>query len=144
MQRPLYLAGLGGPVGDGRGWLSWITLEDHVRAMVFLLGVPSAAPGGAQGDEDVAAGARLSGPVNLAAPHPVRQGEFARAYARSLRRPAFVPFPRRAAGAVLGGDMVDLTVGSSQRLVPRRLLDAGFAFHHPTLGAALDWLADGN
>lgn len=150
VQRPAYLAGLGGPVGDGRGWLSWITLEDHVRAMVFLLGAPSAgfaaAPSGAggPGHEDAAAGARISGPVNLAAPGPVRQGEFARAYARSLRRPALVSFPRFAAGAVLGGEMVDLTIGSSQRLVPERLRRAGFSFHHPTLPAALEWLAQGN
>ncbi len=123
LQGLLYRAGLGGPISGGAQWLSWITRADHVRAMRHLLL-----------DSD------LEGPVNLTAPEPVRQGDFARAYAASLRRPAVVPLPAGLLRPVLGPDMVTEVLRASQRVMPRRLLDDRFAFDHPVLDDALKWL----
>lgn len=125
-QRLLYRMGLGGPIGSGQQWLSWITLEDHVSAMVWAL-----------------ENARESAAFNLVAPEPVRNSDFAHAYARSLNRPALVPFPRRPVAAVMGRQMVDSTIMAGQRVVPRGLLAAGFEFRHPDLDSAMEWLAAG-
>jgi uncharacterized protein (TIGR01777 family) len=117
---PLLRFGLGGPLGSGRQWWPWLTLDDEVRAVEFLL----------TGD--------LSGPVNLSAPEPARQRDVMRAIAARLHRPALLPAPRIALRVVLG-EFADSVV-ASQRMVPRRLLDAGFRFTHPTLEQAADWL----
>lgn len=122
-QRLLYQLGLGGPVGNGQQWLSWITLQDHVRAMLWAL------EGGQRG------------PINLVAPEPVRNRDFAHDYARSLGRPAWMPFPRLPVAVVLGGDMVDQTIAAGQRVLPNILTQGGFAWDHPTLPDALEWLA---
>lgn len=122
-QRLLYRAGLGGPVSGGAQWLAWITRADHVRAMRHLL-----------------AHSELSGPVNLAAPGAVRQRDFARALAASMRRPGVVPLPAGLLAPVLGPDMVAEVLRSGQRAVPERLLGDGFRFDHPSLPEALRWL----
>ncbi|TAH37375.1 MAG: TIGR01777 family protein [Planctomycetota bacterium] len=110
--------GLGGAMGGGAQYWSWISLPDAAAALRFLLR------------------SELGGPVNLTAPNPVPQREFARALGRALGRPAFVPMPAFAARLALG-EMADALMLSSARVVPRRLLDAGFRFRHPELAPAL-------
>ena len=113
-----YRLGLGGPLGSGRQWMSWIEIHDEIAAMVFLLTATS-----------------IDGPVNLTAPAPVRQRDFAKSLGWALSRPAVLPAPRFGLRLLLGGIADDLL--ASQRVIPRRLLDAGFAFHSPDLPAAL-------
>ena len=111
--------GLGGPVGDGQQWLSWIALEDAVAALRFC-----------------AAERSLNGPVNLTAPGAVTSREFAAALGRALRRPAFLPLPA-AAARLLFGEMGEALLLAGQRVVPARLKRAGFAFKHAELDGAL-------
>jgi uncharacterized protein (TIGR01777 family) len=114
-----YRLGVGGRLGSGRQWMSWISLEDYARAVNFLLATESVA-----------------GPVNLASPIPVTNAEFTRTLGRVLARPSLFPVPKLALKLVLGA-MAQDTVLASQRVVPRRLLEAGFDFQHPTLESAL-------
>lgn len=116
---PLFSVGLGGRLGSGRQWMSWITLADHVRATRHLL-------------ED----AGVAGPVNLTAPQPVRNAEFTAALARALRRPAALAVPALALRVRFGG-FADEGLLVSQRVLPARLTAAGFDFTHPDLDAAL-------
>ncbi len=118
MQRPVFALGLGGRVGSGRQFLSWISLADHVRAMAFLL------------EHD------LTGPVNLVAPNPVSNAEFTRAFGRHLRRPTPLPLPLAAVGAVFGREFVNEALLPGQKVRPARLLEAGFEFEHPRLAQA--------
>jgi uncharacterized protein (TIGR01777 family) len=112
--------GAGGPLGSGRQWWPWITLEDEVRALIHLV------------DGEV------TGPVNLSGPEPARQKDVARALGHALGRPAVLPAPSLALRAVLGEFAGDVL--ASQRVLPRRLLADGFVFEHPTLRSAVDWL----
>lgn len=116
---PLFRLGLGGRLGSGGQWMSWIALDDAVRAVLHLL--------------DASA---LAGPVNLVAPHPVTNAEFTRTLARILHRPAFLPAPAAALRLLLG-EMADALLLSSTRVVPARLLADGFVFEHATLDQAL-------
>jgi hypothetical protein len=111
--------GVGGPIGDGRQWMSWIALEDHLRAIEFALHTAS-----------------LRGPVNLVSPNPVTNAEFASTLGRVLARPAFLPVPRFAL-ELLYGEMADATILAGQRVTPRALTAAGFTFGLPTLEQAL-------
>lgn len=122
--RPLYLLGLGGRIGTGYQWVPWITSEDHVRAMLFLLDNP------------------VNAPVNLCAPQPVRNKEFVDAYAHSLGRPARIPFPAPLVSRILTPQMVQETLLASQRAVPDALTELGFQFNQPTYEDALQWLQD--
>ena len=119
--RPAFRRGLGGPLGTGRQWFSWIHIQDLIDAILFLLDAPE-----------------LQGPVNLTASEPVRQKDLARALGRRLGRPARMPTPasvlRLAFGEMAG------TLLASQRVVPRRLEDAGFVFRYPTIEKALEAL----
>lgn len=124
---PVFRLGLGGPVGDGRQGVSWIALEDWVRAVEFLVEAPS-----------------MSGPVNLTAPGPVTFAEFARTLGRVLRRPAFVRVPAFATRLLFGREMADETLLSGQRAFPRRLVEAGFQFRYPELEPALRALLGGS
>ena len=117
---PLLRLGVGGPLGDGRNHWAWITLADHVRAVAHLLT------------------SEVSGPVNLTGPDPARQRDVVRAVARELHRPALLAVPRFALRAAVGEFADDIL--SSQRAVPRVLLDDGFAFEHPDVPAAARWL----
>ena len=111
--------GIGGRVGDGKQWMSWIALEDVVGGLKFLL-------------EDTTA----HGPVNFVAPNPVTNAEFTRTLGRVLSRPTFFPIP--AFGARLAfGEMADALLLSSQRVDPAVLEDKGFPFYWPTLEPAL-------
>jgi uncharacterized protein len=114
---PLVKAGIAGRLGNGRQYMPWITLADHVAAMRFLL------------THDVA------GPVNVAGPEPATNAEFMKAMGRVLHRPTVLPAPRFGARLV-GGELADEAF-IGQRAVPRKLLDAGFEFAHPVLEDAL-------
>ncbi|RCV51631.1 TIGR01777 family protein [Marinitenerispora sediminis] len=116
---PLFRAGLGARLGDGRQYLSWISLADEVGAVRFLLERPE-----------------LTGPVNLCAPEPVTNAEFTSALGRALRRPAALSAPALAVRAALGG-FADEAVLVSQRVRPQRLLDAGYSFRNPEVRGAL-------
>jgi uncharacterized protein (TIGR01777 family) len=112
--------GLGGKAGRGDQWLPWISLEDEVRAIRFLL------------DGDV------QGPVNLTAPHPVRNVEFVRTLGAVLGRPTIIPIPGFVRKLPAGiGPLVDNLLFSSARVLPKALSDAGFTWRHDTLEAAL-------
>jgi uncharacterized protein (TIGR01777 family) len=111
--------GVGGQLGGGDQWLSWIALADYVEALSFLLNAEN-----------------ISGPVNLVAPNPVTNAEFTRALGRVVRRPTLMTVPKFAMSIVFG-EMADDTIFASQRVRPRRLLEAGFVFTLPTLEAAL-------
>ncbi|RJK96929.1 TIGR01777 family oxidoreductase [Vallicoccus soli] len=111
---PLFRLGLGGRLGSGRQYWSWITLEDEVRALRALL------------EDD-----RLSGPVNLTAPAPATNAEVTRALGRVVHRPAVLPVPALALRVALGEFSGDVL--GSQRVMPRALEGAGFAWRHPNL-----------
>ena len=116
---PLFKAGLGGPIGGGRQWWSWVTLPDQVRAMRHLI------------ESD------LAGPFNVVAPNPVRQKDFARILGSVLGRPAAVPTPGFAIKARLGSEAgASIGLGGA-RVMPRALLDSGFEFESPQLQPAL-------
>jgi uncharacterized protein (TIGR01777 family) len=123
-QQAIFAAGLGGRVGDGRQFLSWIGLADHVAAMDFLLG------------------SDLTGPVNLCAPNPVTNARFTHDYGAFLGRPTMLPLPLPLVRLVFGSEFVSDALLSSTRVRPARLLDAGFEFTQPTLGDALEALRD--
>jgi uncharacterized protein (TIGR01777 family) len=119
---PPFRLGLGGPLGPGRQWMSWITLEDAVQAILF----------GVRTDP-------LRGPINAVAPEPVTNRDFARALGRALHRPALLPVPA-AALRLIFGELADATLLSSQRAIPERLTAAGFRFRSPALPDALTHL----
>ena len=116
---PLFRLGLGGPLGSGRQWLSWISISDLARALAFLV-------------EERA----VSGAVNVAAPNAVRNRDFARVLGRVLRRPAILPAPPLALRAMLG-QAADEMLLYSQRARPQVLAAHGFEFEHAQLDAAL-------
>lgn len=116
---PVFRLGLGGKLGSGRQWMSWICLEDAVSVIRFVLQTPE-----------------LAGPVNVTSPHPVRNQEFTHGLARALHRPAMFPVPAFALRAALG-PMADEALLTSTRALPNRLLAAGFKFAAPTLDQAL-------
>jgi uncharacterized protein (TIGR01777 family) len=115
---PLFRLGLGGPLGDGRQWTSWISAADQIAALRFLI------------DHEI------GGPVNLTAPNPVTNETYTRALGRVLHRPARLAVPRFALRAALGG-FADEGPLISQRVLPRRLADAGFRFAHENVEEAL-------
>jgi uncharacterized protein len=124
--------------GDGRQVMSWISLTDEIRAIRFVLDGPAAADGAAaDGAAADGAAADRSGPYNLTAPNPVTDGELTAALLAAFRRPDFpwlrVPAPLLKLGL---GEMSSELL-TSARVLPARLLEAGFEFEHPTLGAAL-------
>lgn len=116
---PLFRAGLGGRLGNGRQWMSWISLDDAVEAMLFALETPG-----------------LSGPVNMTAPSPVTNAEFTRVLGMQLRRPAMLPVPAFALRLALG-QMAEETLLASARVFPGKLTAAGFQFRHAALKDAL-------
>lgn len=111
--------GLGGRLGSGRQFLSWIHIDDYTRAVAHLLT------------------STLTGPVNLCAPNPVTNTQFTNAFAQTLHRPALIPMPLPALRLLFGSEMVDEALLSGTRVQPRRLLDQGFTFDHPSLDEAL-------
>jgi len=116
---PMFRLGLGAKLGSGRQWMSWITLDDHIAALRFLI-----------------ESAEMSGPVNLTAPEPVRNTDFTKALGTAVHRPAVLPAPAFALRLALGG-FADESALVSQRVLPARLTEAGFGFGHRELGGAL-------
>jgi len=115
---PLFKKFIGGPIGSGRQWFSWVHIKDLAEAFTFLLKHPE-----------------ISGPVNVCSPNPVRNKDLAKALGRALHRPSFMPAP---------GFMIKLVLGEfgsvileGQRVIPKRLLDSGFAFQYPEIDKAL-------
>jgi uncharacterized protein (TIGR01777 family) len=111
--------GLGGRIGDGLQYVSWITIDDLVSSITFALN-----------NED------LQGPYNATAPNPVTNGDFAKALGRVLGKPAILPTPAFVA-RWLFGQMADEALLASAKVIPQKLLDAGFKFLHPELEEAL-------
>jgi uncharacterized protein len=111
--------GLGGPIGDGRQYWSWITLDDTVGVFLFALSNES-----------------LHGPVNVVAPQPVRNEEFVRALGKTLHRPAIFPLPAFVV-RILFGEMGDALLLGSANVRPAKLEAAGYSFRHPELTEAL-------
>lgn len=116
---PPFRAGLGGPVGSGRQWMSWIALDDLVGVI-----------------HDALFERGWSGPLNAVSPAPVTNGELTRTLARVLRRPGLMPLPA-AAVRLIFGEMGEELLLASARIEPRRLVEAGFAFLRPSLEEAL-------
>ncbi|MDQ1705353.1 MAG: uncharacterized protein QOF18_1719 [Frankiaceae bacterium] len=119
---PLFKLGLGGRLGNGRQWMSWIALPDQIAAMRFVL------------DR-----ADIDGAVNVTSPEPVRNRDYTKAIARALHRPALAAVPPVALRAALGG-FADEGVLVSQRVIPARLEAAGFAFTYDDIDAAMSAL----
>ncbi len=116
---PLFRLGLGGRMGSGRQYWSWISRDDVLGIIRHALVT-----------------ADLEGPVNAVAPNPVTNAEYTRALGRALRRPAVVPVPRLGLAVVLGRQLASEILGS-QRALPHRLEASGYAFSHPRLDGAL-------
>jgi uncharacterized protein len=123
---PLFRKYLGGPLGGGNQWFSWIHIEDLTAAFLFLLGHPE-----------------FSGPVNFTAPNPVRNRELAKTIGKAMGRPSFLPVP---------GFMLKLALGEfgsilleGQRVIPQKLLKSGFQFRYPEIEQAIEQIirADG-
>jgi uncharacterized protein (TIGR01777 family) len=109
---------VGGPIGSGRQWVSWIHLRDAVRVLLFAVD-----------------GEALAGAVNVVAPHAVTMNELARAIGSALKRPSALRVPSFALRTALGRGLAEVLL-TGQRVVPRRLLDAGFTFDFPRIDEA--------
>ncbi len=116
---PVFRAGIGGKLGSGRMWQSWIGLSDLLAAVLHA-----------------AEHEALSGPINVVAPQPVRNDEFTRALASAVHRPAFLPVPRLAL-RVAFGEVADEALLASCRAIPKKLQESGFQFRQPEIGEAL-------
>jgi uncharacterized protein len=115
---PLFKKYIGGPIGSGKQWFSWVHIKDLAEAFAFLIMHPE-----------------ISGPVNVCSPNPVRNKDLAKALGKALHRPSFIPAP---------GFMVKLVLGEfgsvileGQRVIPRKLLNNGFVFQYPDIEKAL-------
>ncbi len=116
---PVFRLGLGGPMGTGTQWLSWVGLDDVLDAVLWALYDP-----------------QMKGPMNVVAPEPVRQGVFAHTLGAVVRRPAALPAPAWALRAAVGG-IADAELLSGVRVRPARLMESGFSFRHRHLEGAL-------
>ena len=118
MARPFHF-GVGGPIGSGRQYMSWIHLQDWINLVLWAL------------DRDT-----VSGPLNLTAPSPVTNQEFSRILAGELQRPGFLRAPAFAL-RLLMGEMADALALGGQRVLPRKAEEGGYAFRYPHLGPAI-------
>jgi uncharacterized protein (TIGR01777 family) len=117
---PVFRAGAGGRLGSGRQWMSWVAIDDVVGVMQHAL-----------------TQSRCRGPMNIVAPVPVTNAEFARALGRVLHRPAIVPVPAWALRLALGKMLANEALLASARAAPQRLREAGYSFRHATIESAL-------
>jgi len=115
---PLFKKYIGGPIGSGKQWFSWVHIRDLAEVFVFLLKHPE-----------------ISGPVNVCSPNPVRNRDLANALGKALHRPSFMPAPAFMVKLVLGE--FGSVILEGQRVIPRRLLDSGFVFEYPDIEKAL-------
>ena len=118
-QLPLFKFGLGGKMGSGEQWQSWISIDDEVGAIVHLLS------------------STVSGPVNLTAPNPVTNAEFTDTLGTAVHRPTMLPIPKFGPRLLLGAELAENLLFTGQRVVPRVLTDDGYEFRHPDLADAL-------
>ncbi len=116
---PVFRAGAGGKLGSGHQWMSWISIDDAIAAILLALDAPG-----------------LVGPVNVVSPNPVRNAEFTRALARQLHRPAALAVPAFALRLAIG-QMAEEVLLASARVMPVKLARAGFRFRYPTVDEAL-------
>lgn len=122
---PLFKVGLGGRFGSGKQFMSWISIDDEVDAIIHLL------------DSDV------SGPVNLTSPNPVTNGEFAKALGAVLSRPTLLPVPAFGPKLLLGAEMAKALLFESQKIQPQVLLDSGYRFQHADIESGLRAVLEG-
>ena len=115
---PLFQKYIGGPIGSGRQWFSWVHIKDLAESFAFLLKHPE-----------------ISGPINVCSPNPVRNRDLAKALGKALHRPSFIPAPGFMVKWVLGE--FGSVILEGQRVIPRRLLDNGFVFEYPDIKKAL-------
>ncbi len=121
-QLPLFKLGLGNKMGSGTQWQSWISIDDEVGAIAHLLS------------------SSASGAVNLTAPNPVTNAEFATTLGTVLHRPTFLPIPKFGPKLLLGGELADNLLFEGQKVLPKALQADGYEFRHPDLAGALDAL----
>jgi uncharacterized protein (TIGR01777 family) len=114
-----FLLGLGGPIGNGKQWMSWIHMADLVRLIHFCI-----------------ENSQIEGPVNATSPHPVRNKDFAKCYAKVLHRIALIPMPAIVLRIFLGQMAKELLI-TGQRVLPIKLMELGFSFAYPDLELAL-------
>lgn len=114
-----FLLGLGGKIGTGKQWMSWIHIEDYLNILINCLDNP-----------------QVTDCVNATAPNPVTNEEFTKTLAKTLNRPAIFPVPAMLLKVMLG-EMADELLIHGQRVIPQKCLDAGFHFHYPNLEDAL-------
>jgi uncharacterized protein len=115
---PLFKKFVGGPIGSGKQWFSWVHIKDLAEAFVFLMKHPE-----------------ISGPVNLCAPKPVRNKDLAKALGNVLHRPSFMPAPGFLIKLVLGE--FGSVILEGQKVIPRKLLNTGYTFQYPEIENAL-------
>ncbi|CUS94552.1 hypothetical protein JGI14_10916 [Candidatus Kryptonium thompsonii] len=117
---PIFKLGLGGKIGDGKMWMSWVHIEDLVRVIKFAIENET-----------------VSGVYNVVSPNPVTNEEFTRTFAKVLNRPAFLPVPKFALKVLFGSELTEVALTSSQRVKPERLLELGFEFKYSDIETAL-------
>src|SRR5512143_1107638 len=115
---PLFKKYIGGPIGSGKQWFSWVHIKDLAEAFAFLLKHPE-----------------ISGPVNVCSPNPVRNKDLAKALGKALHRPSFIPAPGFIVKLVFGE--FGSVILEGQRVIPKRLLENGFVFQYPDIEKAL-------
>jgi uncharacterized protein (TIGR01777 family) len=115
---PLFKSFVGGPVGSGKQWFSWIDQTDQLRAFLFVLEHPT-----------------LAGAINFTSPQPVRNAELAKALGKVLNRPSWMPTPAFIIKMVMG-EFAEVVLGG-QKVLPKKLLEAGFTFEYPSIEASL-------
>jgi uncharacterized protein (TIGR01777 family) len=121
-QLPFFKLGIGGRIGDGKQYWSWISITDQVKAILHIID------------------SNLAGPVNLTAPNPTTNSEFTKALGQALGRPTFLPTPKFAVDLRLGKEAAREFLFFSARVVPAALADSGFVFDHPTITEAFEAL----
>ncbi|MDG2497727.1 MAG: TIGR01777 family oxidoreductase [Aquiluna sp.] len=119
---PLIKAGIGGPLGNGKQWWAWISLEDEARAIIHLI------------DNE-----RVSGAYNLTAPEPATCAQIVKALGKALKRPTLLMVPAWAMRLLVGVAADELLL-CSQNMSAQKLIDTGFAFKHPTLSEAVEYV----
>jgi uncharacterized protein (TIGR01777 family) len=118
-QLPLFKLGLGGKMGHGRQWQSWISIDDMVGGITHLLSAP------------------VDGPVNMTAPNPVTNAEFTDTLGEVLGRPTFLPIPPFGPKLLLGAELAENLLFAGQKVVPAVLQQSGYEFAHSELAPAL-------
>ncbi len=117
---PPFLFGAGGILGDGKQFMSWISIKDEINAILFIINNQT-----------------ITGAVNLTAPNPVNNYEFTKILGKVIKRPTIAPLPGFIA-RIMFGEMADAILLTGNKVYPKKLIDAGFSFEHSTLDKALE------